>query len=181
MTRKNKSCDFGEQYKNVSRKLEEDLDGDDPPRIVEETDTPKGAGPVLPAHVVTRKCKVHRTKIEGINYTCRRCGSVFCLACITNVLLPDGKCMVCEAPFEIDDEFRSIIDRAARHTDTGPFTPGGQVTIIAPEIWRRFEELNLEEDVIDEIIDRLKYVSPKDRLKYLNAYFNDEEERDNQL
>ncbi len=119
MARKDESRDFGEQYKNASGKREGDPDGDDPPRIVEETDTFKGAGPALPAQAVSRKCKVHRTKIEGINYTCRKCSSVFCLACITNVLLPEAKCMVCQAPVEIDDEFRSLIDRAARNADTG--------------------------------------------------------------
>ncbi len=34
---------------------------------------------------------------------------------------------------------------------------------------------------LDEIIDRLKYVPPIDRLKYLDAFFNDEEERDDPL
>ncbi len=181
MTGNKELRDFAEQYRNVPGKNQAEREEDDPPRIVEETDAPKGADAMSKVPIVPRKCKVHRTRIEGINYTCRECGSVFCLACITNVLLPDGKCMVCEASVEINDEFRSLIDRATRHAETGIFAPGGQVTTIAPEIWRRFEELQLEEDIIDEVIDRLKYVPPEDRLKYLNAYFDDEEEHDDQL
>ncbi len=157
-------------------------DEDGAPRIVDGCNTHAKTDIPPPAYTESRKCKVHRTKIEGINYTCRECSSVFCLICITNVLIPEGKCMVCEVPVEIDDEFRSIIDRMTRQADTSTLTPSGKVTIIAPEIWHKFEELGLEEDVIDEIIDRLKYVPPKDRLKYLDAYFNDEEEHDdNQL
>ena len=172
---------FAEQYRNAPGKKPGEPEEDEPPRIVEETDAPAGTGALPAEHIVPRKCKVHRTRIEGINYTCHECGSVFCLACITNVLLPDGRCMVCEAPVEINDEFRSLIGRATRHADTGLPAPRGQVTTIAPEIWRRFEELQLEEDVIDEVIDRLKYVPPEDRLKYLNAYFDDEEEPDDPL
>jgi hypothetical protein len=173
--------DFAERYRNEPGRKPVEREEDDPPHIVEEIDAPAGTGAMPQGHIVPRKCKVHRTRIEGITYTCRDCGSVFCLACITNVLLPEGKCMVCDAPVEINDEFRSLIDRATHLADTGILAPSGQVTTIAPEIWRRFEELELEEDVVDEIIDRLKYVPPEDRLKYLDAYFNDEDEHDDPL
>lgn len=168
---------FAEQYRDAPSKKPRDVEEDSPPRIVEETDAPAGKEVISQPRIVPRKCKVHRTKIEGINYTCYECNSVFCLACITNVLLPEGKCMVCEAAVNIDAEFRSLIDRATKAADAAIPELCGKVTTIAPEIWRRFEELELDEDVVDEVIDRLKYVPPEDRMKYLNAYFNDDEER----
>jgi hypothetical protein len=178
MTRNKELREFAERYKDDAGKKPGGRDDDDRPRIVDETDARVGTSTPSPLVAFPRKCKVHRTRIEGINYHCRECGSVFCLACINNVLLPEGRCMVCEAAVDISDEFRSLIDRAARHADTDAFTTSGQVTTIAPEIWHRFEELQLEEDIVDEIIDRLKYVPPEDRIKYLNAYFNDQEEPD---
>ncbi len=181
MPRDNEPRYFGEKYKKVSRRREGKPEEDDPPRIVEETNSSAGAGDMRSTHVESRKCKVHRTKIEGINYTCIKCGSVFCLTCIANVLLPERKCMVCETSLEISDEFRLIIEKFTRQADTGMLALNGKVTLISPEIWRRFEELELEEDVLDEVIDRLKYVPPEDRLKYLNAIFKDEEKRDDPL
>ncbi len=89
--------------------------------------------------------------------------------------------MVCHAPAEIDNEFRSIIDQMIKHNNTDTSALEGQVTIIAPEIWRRFEELGLEEEIIDEIIDRLKQIPPENRLKYLNTYFDDEKDDDDMI
>jgi hypothetical protein len=181
MPRDNDLREFTERYKDMPDKKLKRQEEDDQPRIVEETDTRDKSNPPSPVIAIPRKCKVHRTRIEGINYHCHECGSVFCLACITNVLLPEGKCMVCEAEVNISDEFRSLIDRTARQVDPDAFTMSGQVTTIAPEIWHRFEELQLDEDVVDEIIDRLKYVPPEDRMKFLNAYFNDQEENEDQI
>jgi len=169
------------KHERLPYKEKEKHKGDDQPRVVEEIDTPSKKDSHLMKQIVPRKCKVHRTRIEGLNYTCGKCGSVFCLACITNVLLPEEKCMICGTPVEISDEFRPIIDRATQHADAGMPVMDGKVIMIAPEIWQRFEELGLEEDVIDEVIDRLKYVPPEDRLKYINAYFNDMDEHDDPL
>ncbi|MEX2680396.1 MAG: hypothetical protein Q6373_002255 [Candidatus Sigynarchaeota archaeon] len=180
--KRNKSLrDLADQYKKKPGKEPDELNDDDQPRIVEEINPPErhAASPAEP--IVVKKCKVHRTKIEGLSYRCDKCGSVFCLACIINVLQPERKCMVCDEPVEINDEYRSMIDRATRVVDPDTFTMSGKVTIIAPEIWRRFDELGLDEDVIDEVIDRLKYVPPEDRLKYINAYFNDEHEYEDRL
>jgi hypothetical protein len=97
------------------------------------------------------------------------------------VLLPEGKCLVCEAPIEIAEEYRDIIDYAAGKDTSDHFIMSGQVTTIAPEIWRRFEELELEEDLVDEVFDRLKYIPSSDRLKYLDAYFRDDDENNDDL
>lgn len=174
MTRNKDLREFAERYKNEPGKAPGECKNDDGPRIVEGPSKTLDQERVAPAF---RKCKVHRTRIEGINYHCHECGSVFCLACIANVLMPEGRCMVCEAPVIIDDEFRAIIQRATEDARPDPGIINGQVTTIAPEIWRRFEELELDDDIIDEVIDRLKYVPPDDRLKYLNAYFNENEDR----
>nr|MDO8112244.1 B-box zinc finger protein [Candidatus Sigynarchaeota archaeon] len=143
----------------------------EPPGGAATPDRPEKNPPIL--------CKVHRARIEGLNYFCRKCGSVFCLACITNVLLPEGKCMVCNADLEISDEYRRLIERALRMV--GPRVdgaemefPGMTVTTLAPEIWKRFDELQLDDDIIEEVIDKLKYIPPDDRLKYLDAYFGDD-------
>ncbi|NMC06884.1 MAG: hypothetical protein GYA24_16820 [Candidatus Lokiarchaeota archaeon] len=165
--------EFTERYKNSQAGEPEQREHDEGPRIVEikANTTDQGI-----QDAAFRKCKVHRTRIEGINYHCPGCGSVFCLACIANVLVPEERCMVCEAPVDIDDEFRAII-RGALGNVTDPGIMSGQVTIIAPEIWRRFEELELDEDIIDEVIDRLKHIPPADRMKYLDVYFDDTEDR----
>jgi hypothetical protein len=181
MTRNKDLREFAERYKEEPGKKPGGPVKDEEPRIVEGTDPRAKTSTNSPVIAVPRKCKVHRTKIEGINYHCHECGSVFCLACIANVLMPEGKCMVCEATVTIDDEFRAIIERASRNVEPDAYILSGQVTTISPEIWRRFEELQLDEDVVDEVIDRLKYVPPEDRLKYLNAYFNDEEQDDDHL
>ncbi len=181
MTGSKELRDFTEQYKDKPGEGSREPEEDDQPRIVEETEAPDGRAAVPAERIVIRKCKVHRTKIEGLSYRCDKCGSVFCLACITNVLEPEGRCMVCEAPVEISDEFRSLIDRATRAVDPDAFSLRGQVTTLAPEVWHRFEQLELEEDVVDEIIDRLKYVPPEDRLKYIDAYFSEEDDHEDPL
>nr|MDO8113250.1 hypothetical protein [Candidatus Sigynarchaeota archaeon] len=142
------------------------------------SEPPGPATPEKPGENLPILCKVHRARIEGLNYFCRKCGSVFCLSCITNVLLPEGKCMVCNADLEISDEYRHLIERAL---SIRPRVDGAEmefprmiVTMLAPEIWKRFEELQLDDDIIEEIIDKLKYIPPDDRLKYLDAYFEDD-------
>nr|MDO8084132.1 hypothetical protein [Candidatus Sigynarchaeum springense] len=181
MPRNKELRDFADRHKNEPGKEPGELAKDDEPRIVEEVDGPGGKAPLPPERIVVRNCKVHKTKIEGFSYRCDKCGSVFCLACITNVLEPERKCMVCEAPVTITEEYRSLINKAASGVDPDAFTLSGQVTTIAPEIWRRFEELELEDDLIDEVIDRLKYVPPEDRLKYIDAFFSEEDEREDPL
>jgi len=128
-------------------------------------------------------CKVHHTRIEGLNYLCRKCGSVFCLSCITNVLLPESKCMVCNADLEISDEYRRLIERALsigpRVGEADVEFPGMILTTLAPEIWKRFEELQLDDDIIEEVIGKLKYIPPEDRLKYLDACFGNDLDANN--
>lgn len=124
-------------------------------------------------------CKVHQARIEGLNYFCHKCGSVFCLACIAEILLPEGKCVVCDASLEISEEFRCVIDQALSvrqgidGTDGLPKYSGITLTMLTPEVWKRLEELQLDDDIIEEVIDKLKYIPPDDRLKYLDAYFED--------
>ncbi|HME56066.1 MAG TPA: hypothetical protein VKM55_27940 [Candidatus Lokiarchaeia archaeon] len=127
-----------------------------------------------------RKCTVHKAPIEGLSYICPSCNSIFCLACITNVLLPEGQCMVCNAPLEIEPETRRLIDRSLEIGDMSSteVLPDESITMLAPEIWKRFEELQLDDDIIEEVIDRMKYVPPEDRLKYLDAYFADTDMND---
>jgi len=123
-------------------------------------------------------CEIHHTRIEGLNYFCRKCGSVFCLSCIKNVLLPEGKCMVCNADLEISDGYLCLIERALsigpKVDGAGTEFPGMLLTTLAPEIWKRFEELQLDDDIIEEVIGKLKYIPPDDRLKFLDAYFGND-------
>ncbi|HME53199.1 MAG TPA: hypothetical protein VKM55_13335 [Candidatus Lokiarchaeia archaeon] len=122
-----------------------------------------------------RKCTVHQAPIEGLSYVCPSCNSTFCMVCITNVLLPERQCMVCNSPLEIDQEVWKRIDKSVKVDimSNDSLIHGDTVTILTPDIWKRLEELQLDQDVIEEIIDRLKGIPPADRLKYLNAYFAD--------
>ncbi len=86
--------------------------------------------------------------------------------------------MVCNADLEITDEYKRLIERAlsiSPRIDRADMAfPGMTVTTLAPEIWKRFEELQLDDDIIEEVIDKLKYIPPDDRLKYLDVYFGDD-------
>jgi len=88
--------------------------------------------------------------------------------------------MVCNAPLEIEPETRRLIDRSLEIGDMSSteVLPDESITMLAPEIWKRFEELQLDDDIIEEVIDRMKYVPPEDRLKYLDAYFADTDMND---
>lgn len=129
----------------------------------------------LPTPQIVRKCKVHQAPIEGLSYVCPSCNSNFCLACITNVLLPEGRCMICNAVLTIEPETRRFIDRAMEinKMSHNSLLPDETITIISPEIWKRFDQLQLDDDIIEEVIGRMKHVPPEDRLKYLDAYFAD--------
>jgi len=149
-------------------------EGPDEPRIVEEAQIP-GRKAVVPAErVAGRTCKVHRTRIEGLGYFCPSCKSSYCTRCVQNVLLPERKCLVCGSPVEIADDLRAFAERAASVAGPEGHVPEGKVTMLAPEVLQRLEGLGLDEDVLDELIERLKYVPPEDRLKYLDAIFPDE-------
>ena len=157
-------------------------DGNDPstnidPVVIEITDiTSHGKNEYeSTATLQPRKCKVHQAHIEGMSYVCPSCKSNFCMVCIENVLLPEGRCMICNAPLDIDQKIRALIDISikADRLPNNSVIHGETVTMLTPEIWKRFEELQLDHDIIEEVIGTLKNIPPAKRLKYLDTFFNE--------
>ena len=74
--------------------------------------------------------------------------------------------MICNTPLTIDAEARRFIDRSIQISKTSctELLPGETLTMLTPEIWKRFDELHLSDDIIEEVIDRMKHVPPEDRL-----------------
>jgi len=90
--------------------------------------------------------------------------------------------MICDAPLIINLEARRFIDRSIEISKMSNMAllPGETLTMITPEIWKRFEELQLSDEIIEEVIDRMKHVPPEDRLKYLDVYFADTDMNDDE-
>ena len=67
-----------------------------------------------------KKCVIHQVPMEGLNYICPKCNSIYCLVCIKNLLLSTEKCIVCDEPVLKDENFELLkhqLEPGARSAD----------------------------------------------------------------
>ncbi len=117
-----------------------------------------------------RACKIHGEPISGISYKCERCKSDFCSKCIDLVLAGTGECMVCGEKIASMDQMKQLFNKTCA---TPPPVRKCDVTIFSDEVWTELDEMNLDEEIIDELLNQLKYVEPKNRVLYLKRCFED--------
>nr|MDO8111122.1 hypothetical protein [Candidatus Sigynarchaeota archaeon] len=51
--------------------------------------------------------------------------------------------------------------------------PAFELTMFAPEVLKKVEELHVDEDIQDEILNELKDIPPEQRLKYIEDVFSE--------
>ncbi|MFX0102798.1 MAG: hypothetical protein ACFFCS_24735, partial [Candidatus Hodarchaeota archaeon] len=111
---------------------------------------------------VKAKCLVHKGEIKGLSYTCSECDSVYCLECAKHLVKNGEACWTCKKP---------IILETGNMVDNADAVPKMEVTVFSKEIWDLLKSLDLNPVVHDEVIERLKYIPPAERRKYLEEMF----------
>ncbi|MFX0102570.1 MAG: hypothetical protein ACFFCS_23590 [Candidatus Hodarchaeota archaeon] len=128
-----------------------------------------------------KQCIIHQVPMEGLNYICPECNSIYCLSCIKNLLLSTEQCIVCEEPVLKDEYFEIIKQELESGGNPNDAIPKINVTTIAPEVWKKIDQFQISEEIIDELLENLKYIPPDKRVRYLEIYFSPEEEFDDFL
>jgi hypothetical protein len=121
---------------------------------------------------VLPRCIVHKGPISGFSYSCKSCGVVYCVKCMKHLAKTNQDCWNCGARLETDDE--QARPEAAARDET-------EVSVLSEDVWNRIEKLGLQEDILDEVLGKLKTLPPNDRMAYLERVFPDEEEYDGKL
>ena len=134
----------------------------------------------IPTSLQKQKCIVHEEQIKGLSYICPKCKSVFCSKCLNNIILYEEKCMVCGQELKDSKSIKWLQSRAAKYYTSNERGISGipkvNVTTLSDDIWDKFKELEISDDIIEELIDRLKYIPPEKRLQYIDTYFTVNEE-----
>ncbi len=113
---------------------------------------------------VMTKCVVHKGPITGFSYTCKHCGVPYCMECYKHLIASKESCWNCHETLNDPSTSSELVKK--------------KVTILASEIWKRLEMINLSEDIMDEVIAQLKTIPPKDRMQYLDERFEEIKEND---
>ncbi|NMC06320.1 MAG: DUF2341 domain-containing protein, partial [Candidatus Lokiarchaeota archaeon] len=116
---------------------------------------------------VVSRCVVHKGPISGLSYTCKHCGTVYCMKCAKHLVDAGESCWTCMMPLVLDDADESEIA-----------LPKISVSMFSPEIWQKIRELDLPQEIFDEVVEYVKELPPSSRLKYLEEAFEDTEHFD---
>ncbi|HME54191.1 MAG TPA: hypothetical protein VKM55_18340, partial [Candidatus Lokiarchaeia archaeon] len=117
--------------------------------------------------VQTARCIVHKGIIEGFSYTCKTCGTVYCMECVLHLASIGEPCWTCKAPLSISQD-----------TTQDDSFPKISVTTFTQEVWDKIWSLELTTEIFDEVTGKLKMLAPEYRLKYLEDKFPESEQFD---
>ncbi len=121
---------------------------------------------------VVPKCIVHKGPISGFSYSCKACGVIYCVKCVRHLAETNQACWNCGASLDIDEE---------RARPEALIRDDAVVSVISEEVWNKIEQLGLQEDILDEVLGKLKTIPPQDRVAYLERTFPDDEEYDGKI
>src|SRR5271157_518014 len=117
--------------------------------------------------VQTARCIVHKGIIEEFSYTCKTCGTVYCMECVLHLASIGEPCWTCKAPLSISQD-----------TTQDDSFPKISVTTFTQEVWDKIWSLELTTEIFDEVTGKLKMLAPEYRLKYLEDKFPESEQFD---
>lgn len=123
--------------------------------------------------VQTQSCVVHKGPIEGLSYTCKTCGTVYCIRCVEHLMEHGEKCWNCQSVIEIDVKKPADIIK--------PVLKKASVSLFSDDVWKKINELHLDEEIYDEVIEQLKQVPPQQRIKYIEDKFRDIEKAEDEF
>nr|MDO8111816.1 DUF2341 domain-containing protein [Candidatus Sigynarchaeota archaeon] len=119
---------------------------------------------------VVSRCIVHKGPISGFSYTCKHCGTVYCMKCVEHMIEIGEQCWSCKQPILLDGS-KYLVEPLPKIT-VGKFSP---------EVWQKIRVLNIPEEIFDEVIGELKDLPPTSRIKYLEDTFKDNEDLNTEL
>ncbi len=119
----------------------------------------QGMASEVSVDVLNQRCVVHKGVITGFSYTCKNCGTVYCMECIKHLVNIQETCWTCKQP--LDTSFLK----------EGDDFPKKLVSMFSTEIWQKLKDLDLNEEIFDEVLGKLKSLPPEIRLKYLDERF----------
>ena len=121
---------------------------------------------------VTPKCIVHKGPISGFSYTCKSCGVPYCLECMKHLIDSGEGCWNCGE--HLDNTFQGVLSPTENTSKT-------VLTVFSLQVTQKLKELNLPEEIYEEVIERLKFIPPEQRIQYLEQTFPDKMEFDKTL
>nr|MDO8084560.1 DUF2341 domain-containing protein [Candidatus Sigynarchaeum springense] len=119
---------------------------------------------------VVSHCVVHKGAVLGVGYSCKRCGTVYCVKCARHLVENGESCWTCKEPIALDDD-----------DDGESNLPKITVGRFSPEVWQKINELDISDEIFDEVIEDLKGIPPSNRIKYLEKIFKDDEPFDSEF
>ncbi|MEX2680903.1 MAG: DUF2341 domain-containing protein [Candidatus Sigynarchaeota archaeon] len=123
--------------------------------------------------VVTARCVVHKGQISGLSYTCKNCGTVYCMKCARHLVENSESCWICKEPI-------SLAEGEHKDSDDNDL-PKITVGLFSPDVWHKIRQLDIPEEIFDEVIEYLKGVPPSNRIKYLEETFKEDETFDSEF
>ncbi len=116
------------------------------------------------------RCVVHKGPVSGLSYTCKYCGTVYCMKCAKHLVESGESCWTCKEPISLAEGEEDEIG-----------LPRITVGLFSPEVWQKIRQLDLSAEIFDEVIEYLKGIPPSSRIKYLEETFKDTEKFDQEF
>ena len=122
---------------------------------------------------ISPQCLIHKGDITGLSYTCKQCGSIYCLKCAKHIIeAGDDGCWNCHAAVP-----KELLDVKVKEGLELPI-PKTNLTMFTRDVWIAIAQLEKEEkitpEIFDEVLGTLKLLPPDERMAYLEGdMFND--------